>query len=102
MRLRPDGHEVKVYAINENKATIFDPLTYAKNQGGWRTIKLSKLVPLDYPVYTEEQIAHIEFEKAKGRLKLADATWETSDGQLFKNDEKDEAIKVELSLMDTE
>lgn len=102
MRLRPDGREVKVYAINGDKALIFDPVSHMRDQGGWKAIKLNKLVPMDYPVYTEHQIASEALKKAKERLELIDATWKTSDGQLFKHDEKAEAIKVELSLMNIE
>ena len=55
MKMRPEGQVVKVYSIDvkSNSAQIFDPESYMKNQGGWKKIKLNKLVPLGYPIYVQ-------------------------------------------------
>ena len=104
MRLRKTGETVRVYAINpsENIATIFSTSQYAKTNNGWQKIKLSQLVPMDFPINNKDYISKTKKNKAKDRMKLIEATWQTSDGNLWNHSDIDAAVEHELFLMSLE
>ena len=104
MRLRKTGETVRVYAINpsENIATIFSASQYTKTNNGWQKIKLSQLVPMDFPINNKDYISKTKKNKAKDRMKLIEATWQTSDGNLWNHSDIDAAVEHELFLMSLE
>lgn len=104
MRLRKTGETVKVYAIDpsENIATIFSTSQYTKTNNGWQKIKLSQLVPMDFPINNKDYISKTKKNKAKDRMKLIEATWQTSDGNLWNHSDIDAAVEHELFLMSLE
>ena len=51
MRLKKSGSVVRVYAIENNIATIFDPEYHIKCNNGWRQVKITMLVPIDFPPF---------------------------------------------------
>ncbi len=104
MRLRKTGETVRVYAINpsENIATIFSTSQYTKTNNGWQKIKLSQLVPMDFPINNKDYISKTKKNKAKDRMKLIEATWQTSDGNLWNHSDIDAAVEHELFLMSLE
>ena len=104
MRLRKTGETVRVYAIDpsENIATIFSASQYTKTNNGWQKIKLSQLVPMDFPINNKDHISKTKKNKAKDRMKLIEATWQTSDGNLWNHSDIDAAVEHELFLMSLE
>lgn len=104
MRLRKTGETVRVYAIDpsENIATIFYASQYTKINNGWQKIKLSQLVPMDFPINNKDYISKTKKNKAKDRMKLIEATWQTSDGNLWNHSDIDAAVEHELFLMSLE
>jgi hypothetical protein len=104
MRLRKTGETVRVYAIapSENIATIFSASQYTKTNNGWQKIKLSQLVPMDFPINNKDYISKTKKNKAKDRMKLIEATWQTSDGNLWNHSDIDAAVEHELFLMSLE
>ena len=104
MRLRKTGETVRVYAIDplENIATIFSTSQYTKTNNGWQKIKLSQLVPMDFPINNKDYISKTKKNKAKDRMKLIEATWQTSDGNLWNHSDIDAAVEHELCLMNLE
>ena len=104
MRLRKTGETVRVYAIDpsENIATIFSTSQYTKTNNGWQKIKLSQLVPMDVPINNKDYISKTKKNKAKDRMKLIEATWQTSDGNLWNHSDIDAAVEHELFLMSLE
>ena len=65
MRLRKTGETVRVYAIDpsENIATIFSASQYTKINNGWQKIKLSQLVPMDFPINNKDYISKTKKSK---------------------------------------
>ncbi len=104
MRLRKTGETVRVYAIDpvENIATIFCPAQYIKVNNGWMKIKVSQLVPMDFPINNKDCVSKTKKNKAKDRMKLIEATWQTSDGNLWSHSDIDAAVEHELFLMSLE
>lgn len=100
MRLKKNGQVVRVYNISEGMATIFNPEMYQKVNNGWDRIKVSNVVPMDYPVNSDEYVSKTKKNKAKSRMQLVDAAWRTTDGIEFKHENIEEAIAHELELME--
>lgn len=101
MRLKKSGEVVRVYGIDpvEKVAVIFCPSQYKKVNNGWLYIKVSLLVPRDFPVCSKDYVSKTQKNKAKDRMKLIDATWQTSDGNLWSHSDIDAAVEHELFLM---
>lgn len=102
MRLKKSGNVVKVYDITNGVATIFNPEMYIKNNNGWDQVALKRLVPMEYPVNNDTYITQTTKNKAKKRMHLEDAVWKTSDGELWKHENIDDAIAHEIELMEKE
>ena len=103
MKLRPNGNVVRVYGVSpDGVAYTFDPVQFQKTNNGWSKTKLSKLVPLDYPLNSAEVCSKTKRNKAKQRLHLEEATWKSTDGQLWSHSDLEAAIAHELELMEDE
>lgn len=102
MRLRPDGETVRVYAITGDLATIWCESQFAKADQGWKQVKVTKLVPMDYDLHNTEFVSKTQAGKIKKRIKLQDAVWSTSDGMLFSHTHYGEAMDHERKLMELE
>ena len=103
MRLRPSGSIVRVYSFNsDGTAFIFDPMAYMNNNQGMIKVKIGKLVPIDYPLHNSDACSKTKKNKAKARLHLVDAVWESTDGIKYSHDCIEEAIQHELDLMEKE
>ena len=102
MRLRPAGDIVQVYDITDGIATIFNKAQFMTSDQGWQKIKVSKLVPMEFELHNTNVISQTTKNKAKKRMHLEDAVWKTSDGELWKHENIDDAIAHELELMDKE
>ena len=102
MRLKKSTNTVRVYSITGNTATIFDPEMHHKNNNGWKEVKLSQLVPMDFPLNGAEWTSKTKKNKAKSRLHIEDAIWVGSDGTRWMHSQMENAIAHELELMDKE
>ena len=102
MRLRPDGEIVRVYSITGDMATIWCESQFIKADQGWKQVRVTKLVPMDYDLHNTDTISKTQQQKAKKRLHLEDATWKTTDGQLWSHEDLPKAIEHERELMLTE
>jgi hypothetical protein len=102
MQLKPSGEIVKVYDITDGQATIWSDLQFQQCNGGWVKIKVNRLVPPGYPLNNKEYVSKTQKNKAKSRMHLEDATWKTTDGELWKHENIDDAIAHELELMEKE
>lgn len=102
MQLKPNGELVKVYDITDGQATIWSESQYHQCNNGWMKIKVSRLVPQEYPLNSKNHASKTQKNKAKSRMHLEDAIWKTSDGQLWKHENIDDAIAHELELMNEE
>ena len=65
-------------------------------------VKISQLVPMDFPVDCRGYVSKTRKNKAKSRLRIVDATWKTTDGTIWKHKDIDKAIQHELEIMDYE
>jgi len=102
MQLRPGGQTVRVYSVGaDNMAVIFDPVMYMKNNNGWDRVKVSRLVPMEFELNNRDHVSKTRKNKAKSRLKLVEATWESTDGTRYDLSELENAIRHELDLMDS-
>lgn len=103
MRLKPSGNTVRVYSVSQDgTALVFDSERYIKNNNGWEKVKASRLVPLDYPLNSEDYCSKTKKNRAKSRLHLEDATWKGTDGTIWSHSQIEEAIAHELELMEKE
>ena len=104
MRLKKTGETVRVYAIDptENIATIFSSSQYIKVNNGWMKVKASQLIPMDFPINNKDCVSKTKKNKAKDRMKLVEATWQTSDGNLWNHSDIDAAVEHEIFLMSSE
>lgn len=102
MQLRPSGELVKVYDITDGQATIWSDSQFIQCNGGWMKVKVNRLVPVEYPLNNKNYVSKTQKNKAKSRMHLEDAIWKTTDGQLWKHENLDEAVAHELELMDKE
>lgn len=102
MRLRPSGDIVQVYDITDGMATIFNKAQFMTSDQGWQKIKVSKLVPMEFELHNTDTVSQTTKNKAKKRMHLEDATWKTSDGELWRHENIDDAIAHELELMEKE
>ena len=103
MRINKTNEPVRVYAwLPNGEALCFVESEYAKQgAGGWRQIKTNKLRPDDIPV-SEQYVSKTQQNKAKKRMKLIDATWETSDGKQWTHTDIEKAVAHEYNLMSEE
>lgn len=86
--------------VSKMVALIFSPNLLEKQDGnGWALVKMSKLVPLEYmSTFTDEGYLTKSFKnRIKGRLKLKEARWESTDGIIFEH--LDEAMEHEYRLI---
>jgi hypothetical protein len=105
MKLRKSGEIARVYHIDDDGlATIWTDHNYQKNQGyGWEKVKLTALMPIDYARYQDGlSPSKTQKNKAKERLKLIDAVWETTNGTRYSHADLGYAIAEELDLMKKE
>ena len=102
MQLRPDGGICKVYDITDGLATIWSDSLFAQCDCGWMKVKVSRLVPVDYPLHNNKFTSKTQKHRAKGRMHLEEATWKTSDGLLWEHKNLEEAIAHEIALMEAE
>lgn len=102
MRIKKPGNVVRVYNITDGIATIFNPEMYFKVNNGWQKVKVSLLVPIDFPVDSADCVSKTKRNKAKERMVLVDAIWRTSDGVEWKHSEIEEAILNEVAIMEAE
>lgn len=102
MRMRKNGIVVRVYDISNGIATIFNPEMYQKNNNGWMNVKISQLIPLDFPFNNKEYVSKTQKNKAKSRLQLVDAVWQTTDDVLWEHKNIENAIQHELEIMKCE
>jgi hypothetical protein len=103
MRRKKDEAPVRVYSISpDGIATIFDIGAYKNTGNGWQKIGITKLIPMDMPLNHKEVITKTLKNKAKDRMKIVDATWETSDGQQWTHAEIENAVMHEIELMKNE
>lgn len=102
MQLRPSGEIVKVYDITDGQATIWSDSQFHNCNGGWMKVKVNRLVPQGYPLNSQDHTSKTQKNKAKSRMHLEDAVWKTSDGELWKHENIDDAIAHELELMEKE
>ena len=56
-RLKKNGVVVRVYEIQDGRAYIFNPEAFQKVNNGWESVKLSQLVPMDFPINSKEYIS---------------------------------------------
>lgn len=102
MKLKPSGSIVQVYRfLEDGNALIFDPDQYASKNQGLIKVSWRRLIPKEYPVDCNMP-SKSKRNKAKARMKLIEAIWETTDGVRFKHEEIEDAIAHELSLMNIE
>ena len=96
-------NEIEVYAFFENgKALIFDgEKAHKQNGNGWERVNISNLIPLDQ-VLIDKWCSKSEKNKIKSKLRLVDATWETTDGKLFNHTDLENAIVWQKNLMENE
>jgi hypothetical protein len=57
---------------------------------------------MDFPINNKDYISKTKKNKAKDRMKLIEATWQTSDGNLWNHSDIDSAVEHELFLMSLE
>lgn len=83
---------------SDGTVLIYDPNLGARQNGnGWITVKRNRLIPADYAEMFVSGMSKTEKNKIKERLTLVEATWATSDGNLYNN--IDIAIEHEKELM---
>lgn len=99
MRRRKDGEVVRVYEVKDGMALIFSASQYQRDGGGWQKIKMTQMIPIEFPVNKNEYVSKTMRNKAKERMKLVDATWETTDGKQWAHKDIDAAIEHELEIM---
>ena len=100
---------VRVYDFTtiEKKAMalVFNPnATNPDHNNPWFYVKVSQLVPLEFAeMMTKDNfVSKTKRNKAKGRMQILDATWQTSDGQTWSHENIENAIAHELELMEKE
>ena len=102
MYMKKGGHLVRVYDITDGMATIFDEYLYQKQNNGWAKVKVSTLVPAGYPLDSKNYVSKTRRNKAKARMHLVEAVWQTTDGLTFQHENLDVAINHELAIMERE
>lgn len=100
MRRRKDGEIVRVYEVKDGIALIFSASQYQRDGGGWQKIKLTQMIPVEFPINKNEYVSKTMRNKAMERMKLIHAIWETSDGNRYESENIDKAIEHEIFLMD--
>lgn len=96
---------VRVYSFltveNKPMALIFNPNALINP---WSYIKVGNLMPLEYAyaVQGDAYISKTKRNRAKGRMRIVEATWQTSDGVTWKHEDIEYAIAHELELMEKE
>ena len=96
---------VRVYSFltveNKPMALIFNPNALINP---WSYIKVGNLMPPEYAyaVQGDAYISKTKRNRAKGRMRIVEATWQTSDGVTWKHEDIEYAIAHELELMEKE
>jgi hypothetical protein len=96
---------VRVYSFlvvdNKAMAMIFNPNALPNP---WSYVKVNNLVPLEYTpiIQGDAYISKKKRNKAKSRMKIIEATWQTSDGKTWSHEEIESAIDYERELMEKE
>lgn len=70
MKLKKSGMIVRVYDVTDGMATIFDPNLYQNQNNGWKIIKISNLIPMDFPINNKDYVSKTKKNKAKDRMQL--------------------------------
>lgn len=103
---RRNGAIVDMYnivVINDTvNAICFDYGKYKGSGRGWDIVEITDLLPYDCPVNRKEMFSKSDRSRIKSRLILETATWKTTDGTLFNNEELEEAIEHERILEEIE
>ena len=109
MYSKKNKNNVRVYSFatvdGAPMALIFNPNAINPNSNNpWSYVKVSSLVPLEFADMVKNNVSNSKTKrnKAKGRMQIIDATWQTSDGELWKHENIDDAIAHELELMEKE
>lgn len=100
---RQTTRNVDVYQFFEdNTALVYDAYLASKQNGsnGWQRRKLARLIPYpDADIFKMDVQSKTEYNKAKSRLKLLDAEWQTEDGLVFDHAHINDAVEHQLMLM---
>jgi hypothetical protein len=102
MYSKQNKNNVRVYSFatidNKPMALIFNPNAIINP---WSYVKVSSLMPLEYAyaVQGDAYVSKTKRNKAKGRMKILEATWQTSDGNTWSHENIEDAIAYELELM---
>lgn len=109
MYSKQNKNNVRVYSFEavggKPMALIFNPNAINPNSNNpWSYVKVSSLVPLEFADMVKNNVSNSKTKrnKAKGRMQLIEATWQTSDGYLWDHKVIDDAIAHELELMEKE
>lgn len=109
MYSKQNKNNVRVYSFTtvngQPMALIFNPNAINPNSNNpWSYVKVSSLVPLEFADMIKNNVSNSKTQrnKAKGRMKIIDATWQTSDGETWQHENIEDAITHELELMEKE
>ena len=93
--------EVYSYDVANKNALCYSP--NPNNGLAWEIIKMNKLIPYPHAnIYKRDNFSKTIYNKAKSRLKLINAIWQTSDGLNFNHSNIENAVHHELNLMEKE
>ena len=105
MRVRKTAEIVRMYSLDMSRKMALcwnERLYQSQNGNGWIEIPYKNLVPMEYEANPKDYVSKTQKGKAKKRLKLIDATWQTSNGTLYPHSALDIAIEEELEIMEKE
>lgn len=87
--------------FDDNTALVYDPYMASQQNGnGWQRRKLARLIPYpDADIFKLGIQSKTEYNKAKSKLKLLDAEWQTEDGLVFDHAHINDAVEHQLALM---
>ena len=109
MYSKQNKNNVRVYSFatidGKPMALIFNPNEINPScNNPWSYVKVSSLVPLEFADMVKNNTSNSKTKrnKAKGRMQILDATWQTSDGATWKHEDIEYAIAHELELMEKE
>lgn len=109
MYSKKNKNNVRVYSFatvdSKPMALIFNPNAMNSNSNNpWSYVKVSTLIPLEFADMVKNSVSNSKTKrnKAKGRMQIIDAIWETSDGESWRHENIEDAIAHELELMNKE
>lgn len=109
MYSKSNKNNVRVYSFvtidSKPMALIFNPNAINTNGSNpWSYVKVGSLVPLEFADIVKNNLPNSKTKrnKAKSRMKLLEAKWQTSDGWIWEHADIDKAISHELALMEFE